>query len=266
MLSSSLAAKGLPPAPLPIDAAVAVLCVLAVTCGIVLPRHMATWLSTRIARRNPAPDKSAASWTDRQLQWITFAIACLTLGLLIAALPPWQDVCTWVYRMLHRGFVWSDPFLAALILAIIAAIQSPAFLVLGMALTCLGRLSGRGRAWQVRVCGWSLLGTAAGIASARPALIWLPAQMLPALAALPVLATALICAFRLDSIADSNNQAHVKTRLLKGHRRELNTLAFAPSIEDRPLGVHRPLADPLVDVARPAATGRGPDSRRRLTA
>ncbi len=176
---------------------------IAVSAGVRVPQHLATWIGIaawrRVVGRRGNPDKVAGVLVlrsiDRSLHWTVLAVIALACGLTSAATPLMIDVSLQCWTWTASHFIWSDvPRTVAEVMVTWLCALMPMGL-LGLACTCTYRLLCRHGQWETRAGSYHLLGAALGLSVAYTlGLLQIPNTILLVASAVPALCVAAISA------------------------------------------------------------------------
>lgn len=171
--------------------------------GVRVPQRFALWVCTAAWRRfvslgRPSDVSSvilSPGGSDRPLHWVVLSVIALAAGIGTALLPINVRLGGAAYDWMHARFLWSIGSLAVLQAAILFLTGLLPLTVLGLAVSCVHRLSCPYGRWDTKATAWLLIGAAAGtLVSTRTTLAGVSGDLILIAAALPVLVVSLVSA------------------------------------------------------------------------
>ncbi len=176
---------------------------LSLSVGIRAPQHFALFVCLmiwrRLKRQGRALDVSSvmvlSPVSDRPLHWMVLSVIALASGAAAGLLPLTVRFGAAFHVWMRRHFLWSHGSEAVLQAATITLASVCFWMLLGLAISCIHRLScGFGR-WETKATGWSLIGAAVGLSlSSIAATFGVRHGMILMATALPVLIVSMIAA------------------------------------------------------------------------
>ena len=171
--------------------------------GVHVPQHFALWVCTAAWRRflllgRPSGVSNvilSPGGSDRPLHWVVLSVIALVAGIVTALLPINVRLGGAAYDWMHVRFLWSIGSLVVLQAVVLFLTGLLPLTVLGLAVSCVHRLSCPYGRWDTRATAWLLAGAAGGTSiSTWTTKAGVSGDLMMIAAALPVLVVSLVSA------------------------------------------------------------------------
>ncbi len=171
--------------------------------GVRVPQRFALWVCAAAWRRflslgRPSDVSSMIlnpGGSDRPLHWVVLSVIALAAGIVTALLPINVRLGGAVYDWMYAHFLWSIGSLAVLQVAILFLTGLLPLTVLGLAVSCVHRLSCPYGRWDTKATAWLLTGAAVGtLVSTWTTGAGVSGDLMLIAAALPALVVSLVSA------------------------------------------------------------------------
>ena len=171
--------------------------------GVRVPQRFAIWACSAAWRRflslgQPSDVSSmilSPGGSDRPLHWVVLSVIALAGGIVTALLPINVRLAGATYDWMYAHFLWSIRSLAVLQAAILFLTGFLPLTIVGLAVSCVHRLSCPYGRWDTKATAWLLTGAAAGtLISTWSARVGASGDLMLIAAALPVLVVSLVSA------------------------------------------------------------------------